>query len=280
MPRIMLLLMFGLSFCLAGCGGDNTAVHVISREDGSGTRSAFVELFGIEEKNASGEKVDMTTTAAQITNNTAVMLTSVAGDDNAIGYVSLGSLNKSVKAVNIDGTAPTVENVQSGAYKAVRYFSIVEGTREQESAAKDFLNFILSQEGQNIVAESGYVPLENADEYKKTPGAGKIVVAGSSSVTPVMEKLAEAYQKLNGQVTIEVQQSDSTTGINAALDNLADFGMSSRSLKAVEKERGAKEIHIAADGIAVIVSKGNKTEDLSSAEVKAIFTGNVSDWSK
>ena len=224
------------AFALAGCASGNSAdsgqaagdaaaaddvspsgeVSVYSREDGSGTRSAFIELMGVEEKDASGEKVDMTTPAAAITNSTSVMMTSVAGDPNGIGYISLGSLNDTVKAVEVDGVEATAENVKSGTYKVARPFNIV--TKDGLSdVAQDFIDFILSADGQAIVEEEGYIAVEDgAAAYVGSGVSGKIVVAGSSSVTPVMEKLAEAYQAINSGVTIEVQQSDSTTGVNMA----------------------------------------------------------------
>ena len=205
-------------------------VSVYSREDGSGTRGAFVELFGIEQKDANGEKVDLTTASAAITNSTSVMMTSVAGDENGIGYISLGSLNDTVKALSIDGTEPTAAKVKSGDYKIARPFNIatLDGLSE---VAQDFVNFIMSPEGQSIVEDNGYIAADaSGATYEATGKSGKIVLAGSSSVTPVMEKLQEAYQKLNPDVTIEVQQSDSTTGVNMAKEGTCDIGMAAREL--------------------------------------------------
>ena len=243
------------------------AIDVISREDGSGTRGAFVELFGIEEEK-DGEKVDMTTQEASITNNTDVMLTTVAGDENSIGYVSLGSLNDTVKAVKIDGAEATAENVADDTYKVARPFNIVTGDKLSD-AAQDFINYIMSSDGQDIIEKEGYI---------KVDAKGKVVVMGSSSVGPVMEKLAEAYQKTNKDITVEVQVSDSTTGINSATEGVCDIGMASRDLKDEETEKGVKATEIAKDGIAVIVNNANDLEELSSDQVKSIFTGDITDW--
>ena len=254
-------------------------INVISREDGSGTRGAFIELFKIEEKNEAGEKVDLTTDEAEITNSTAVMMTSVAGDKSSIGYISLGSLNDTVKALNIDGAAASVDNIKSGNYKVSRPFNIVTTGNENELAA-DFIKYILSEQGQKVVEENGYISKENNGNYEASGLSGKLVVAGSSSVTPVMEKLKEAYSALNPDVTIEVQQSDSTTGVTNALDGICDIGMASRELKDSEIEKGAVGTVIALDGIAVIVNNENPTEELSSEQIKDIYTGNVTDWSE
>jgi len=266
---------------LGGCGSaaSDTAVNVISREDGSGTRGAFIELFGIEEKNEAGEKVDRTTESAEITNNTAVMLTTVAGDANAIGYVSLGSLNETVKALKIDGAGASVENVLAGSYQVTRPFNIVVDEDGLSDAAEDFIAYILSSEGQAVVEENGYIPLQDTESYTAKGVSGKIVVGGSSSVTPVMEKLAESYQALNGSVTVEVQESDSTTGITNAANGLCDIGMASRNLKDSETESGVKAVVIATDGIAVIVNQENSVDGLTSEQVKSIFTGEITDWS-
>lgn len=252
-------------------------ISVYSREDGSGTRGAFVELFGIEEKDASGEKVDMTTTSASITNSTSVMMTSVSGDENGIGYISLGSLNDTVKAVTIDGAEPTAANVKSGAYQIARPFNIV--TKDEPSAvAQDFIDFIMSIDGQKVVEENGYIAAaDDAAAYTGSRQSGKIVLAGSSSVTPVMEKLAEAYQALNPDVAVEVNQSDSTTGVNMATEGTCDIGMASRELKDSEKS-AVKATVIAQDGIAVIVNNGSSVNDLASDQVKGIFTGELATW--
>ena len=254
-------------------------INVISREDGSGTRGAFIELFKIEEKNEAGEKVDLTTDEAEITNSTAVMMTSVAGDKSSVGYISLGSLNDTVKALNIDGAEANVDNIKSGDYKVSRPFNIVTTGNESELAS-DYIKFILSEQGQKVVEENGYISKENNGSYEASGLSGKLVVAGSSSVTPVMEKLKEAYSALNPDVTIEVQQSDSTTGVTNALDGICDIGMASRELKDSEIEKGASGTVIALDGIAVIVNNENPIEELSSEQIKDIYTGNVTDWSE
>lgn len=256
---------------------DNTRdITVVSREDGSGTRGAFVELFGIEEE-VNGEKVDMTTEEANITNSTSVMMSTVAQDEYAIGYISLGSLDDSVKAVKIDGSEATAENIKNGSYKISRPFNIA--TKEDLSdAAQDFEDFILSTEGQKVVEDNKYIPLDDVSDYKSNGASGKVVVAGSSSVSPVMEKLKEAYQAVNSDVEVEIQTSDSTTGMQNAIDGVCDIGMASRELKDSEKEAGLTPTVIAMDGIAVVVNNDNPTNELSSDQVKSIFTGDVLTW--
>lgn len=253
-------------------------ITVVSREDGSGTRGAFIELFGVEEKDDSGDKVDNTTEDAEITNSTSVMMTSIAGNPDAIGYISLGSLNETVKAVKIDGAEASVDNIKSSTYKVSRPFNIA--TKEGLSdVAQDFVDFILSKEGQEVVEESGYITVNSAAKaYAGTKPEGKIVVAGSSSVTPVMEALKEAYLAVNTGAQIEVQQSDSTTGMTSVMDGICDIGMASRELKESELEGGLTPIQIALDGIAVIVNKENPVEELTSEQVKAIYTGETASW--
>lgn len=253
-------------------------ISVMSREDGSGTRGAFIELFGIEKKDSNGKKVDYTTDEAAITNSTAVMLTSVAGDRYAIGYVSLGSLNNSVKAVKIDGTVPSIANINNGTYKISRPFNIAI-KKGLSGVAQDFVNFILSSEGQNVIAANKYIQV-SSKAYKSSKASGKVVVAGSSSVSPVMEKLIEAYKKVNPNAKIELQTSDSTTGVTNAINGTCDIGMASRSLKDTEKAKGVQEITIAIDGIAVIVNKENPTNNLTKTQVEQIFTGNTTKWNE
>lgn len=269
---------------LTACGGGQAetsaaegSITVVSREDGSGTRGAFIELFGIEEKNDAGEKVDMTTEDAEITNSTSVMMTTIAGNKDAVGYISLGSLNDTVKAVKIDGAEAAVDNIKSGAYKIARPFNIATGENVSEAAA-DFIKFIMSEDGQKVVEDSGYISQGNEGAYNAAGISGKIVLAGSSSVTPVMEKLKEAYVLLNPEVSIEVQQSDSTTGMTSVVEGVCDIGMASRELKDSELEAGLTPLVIAMDGIAVIVNNDSPVEELSSDNVKAIFTGEVADW--
>ena len=262
----------------AAGGSMEGAIDVISREDGSGTRGAFIELFGVEQKDASGEKVDYTTDDAEITNSTEVMITSVAGDKQAIGYISLGSLNDSVKALKIDGAAATVDDIKDGTYKIARPFNIVT-TGEVSDVAQDFINFIFSEEGQKVVEDNGYISQGNQGAYTASGKSGKVTVAGSSSVTPVMEKLAEANKALNSDVTVEVQQSDSTTGVTSALEGVCDIGMASRELKDEETAKGAQGQVIAMDGIAVVVNNENPIDDLTSEQVKDIYVGDTTDWS-
>ena len=253
-------------------------IDVISREDGSGTRGAFVELTGVEQK-IDGKKVDMTTEDAQITNNTAVMMTTVAGDTYAIGYISLGSLNDSVKAVKVAGVEATAENVKSGAYKVARPFNIAWKEDALSDADKDFIAYILSSEGQAIVNANGYVGSDDAAAYEAAGVTGKVVVAGSSSVSPVMEKLAEAYMAANTGVEIEIQTSDSTTGMTSAMEGACEIGMASRELKEAEAAE-LESTAIAMDGIAVIVNNENPVENLSLEQIGAIYTGETTVWNE
>ena len=254
-------------------------ISVYSREDGSGTRGAFIELFGVEEKDANGEKIDNTTEDATITNNTSVMMTGVAGDDYAIGYVSLGSLNDTVKALKIDSVEPTVENIKSDSYKVYRPFNIATKGEESE-AAQDFIDYILSAEGQQIVSNEGYITVDDAAQaFAGGQASGSVTVAGSSSVSPVMEKLAEAYMKLNGNVKIEIQTSDSTTGMTSAIDGVCDIGMASRELKDTETAELTATV-IAQDGIAVVVNNNNPIDNLTKDQVKSIYVGETTSWSE
>ena len=256
---------------------ETSDVTIVSREDGSGTRGAFIELFGIEEKQDDGTKVDMTTTDAQITNNTSVMLTTVADNEYAIGYVSLGSLNDSVKALKIDGAEATAENIENGSYKVSRPFNIAVKKDLNNKVAKDFMSFIMSTEGQKVVADEKYIAVADVKDYAGTKPSGSCVVGGSSSVSPLMEKLIEAYKAVNPNESIELQTSDSTTGMTSTIEGSYDIGMASRELK----EEEAAELEptvIATDGIAVVVNNANPLDELSADQVKDIYVGNVSTW--
>lgn len=256
---------------------ETSDVTIVSREDGSGTRGAFIELFGIEEKQDDGTKVDMTTTDAQITNNTSVMLTTVADNEYAIGYVSLGSLNDSVKALKIDGAEATAENIENGSYKVSRPFNIAVKKDLNNKVAKDFMSFIMSTEGQKVVADEKYIAVADVKDYAGTKPSGSCVVVGSSSVSPLMEKLIEAYKAVNPNASIELQTSDSTTGMTSTIEGSYDIGMASRELK----EEEAAELEptvIATDGIAVVVNNANPLDELSADQVKDIYVGNVSTW--
>ncbi|MDR0914626.1 MAG: extracellular solute-binding protein [Oscillospiraceae bacterium] len=263
---------------LAGCAGTTDKIAVISREDGSGTRGAFIELFGIEVKGEDGTKKDTTTKEAMIAKQTDVMMVSVAGDKSAIGYISLGSLNDTVKAVAVDGAAATTDNVKNGSYKVSRPF-VIATKGDATEVAQDFIDYILSSEGQAVVAKSYIAVSDSAPAYSGSKPSGKVVVAGSSSVTPIMEKLKEAYIKINPNATIEVQQSDSSTGLASANSGTCDIAMSSRDLKEDELAT-LTPINIAIDGIAVIVNKENTATDLSSEQIKGIFTGEITSWSE
>ena len=251
-------------------------ITIVSREDGSGTRGAFIELFGIEEKK-DGEKVDMTTDDAQITNSTSVMLTTVAGDDYAIGYVSLGSLNDSVKALKIDGAEATADNIENGSYKVSRPFNIAVKKDLDNEVAKDFMAYIMSTEGQKIVSNEKYIPVSDVEAYAGSKPSGKCVVGGSSSVSPLMEKLIEAYKKVNPNADIELQTSDSTTGMTSTIEGSYDIGMASRELKDDEASELEATV-VATDGIAVIVNKANTADELSADQVKSIYVGDVTTW--
>ena len=287
---LALAMVLSASVVLSACGdkksGDdsekNDKISVISREEGSGTRGAFIELVGIEEKNDQGEKIDNTVDTAVITNSTSVAMTSVSEDKASIGYISLASLNDTVKALKIDGVEPTVKNIQKGEYPIARNFNLVTGDNLSE-LGKDFINYILSTEGQKTVSENGYIELTEAGKYEASDAVkegGKITIGGSSSVTPLMEKLAEAYKKINPKVEVMVQQSDSTTGVTSAIDGSVDIGMASRDLKDTETSQGVKATVIAKDGIAVIVHKDSKQEELTLEQVKDIFTGKITKWSE
>ena len=263
----------------AAGGSMSGAITVLSREDGSGTRGAFIELMGIEQKDADGNKVDMTVDTAEITNSTSVMMTTVAGNTNAIGYVSLGSLDtRIIKALNVDGVEATVDTVKDGSYAVARPFNIATAG-EPEGVAADFINFIMSDDGQAVVSEDGYVSQGSTGAFTSDESEGTITVGGSSSVTPVMEKLAEAYQAVNPNATIEVQQSDSTTGMTSTIDGTYDIGMASRELNEDELASLTPTV-IAMDGIAVIVNPENPLTDITSEQIMQIYTGEITDWSE
>lgn len=264
---------------LASCGGSSDKITVISREDGSGTRGAFIELTGIEEKDSNGNKTDNTKKDALICKSTDVVLTQVSGDKNAIGYISFGSLNDTVKALKVEGVEPSTATIESGDYKIVRPFNIAvkDGLSD---AAQDFENYILSSDGQDVIEGAGYIKIDkSAAAFSSNNASGKVVVSGSSSVTPVMEKLAESYQKVNTNVTIDVQQSDSSTGIKDAINGTSDIGMASRDISDDELSQGIRSVTIAQDAIAVIVNKDNSVDDISMDDIKAIYTGTKTTWS-
>jgi len=281
----VLLFLSVLTLILTGCssksaGFDSTkAISVISREDGSGTRGAFIELFGVEQKDSSGKKVDYTTDSAIISNSTSVVMGNVAENEYAIGYISLGSLNDTVKALKVDGADATVENIKSGTYKIARPFNIATKAEISE-LAQDFINYILSDAGQAVIEENGYISINATTDYVSSQVTGQIVVGGSSSVTPVMEKLKEAYMLVNPNASIEVQQSDSTTGMTSTIDGIYDIGMASRELKESELSAGLINYVIAMDGIAVVVNNVNPLENITSEQVKAIYMGETTGWAE
>lgn len=273
-------LFFGMLLGLgAGMAAAADDITVIAREEGSGTRGAFVELFKIETKTPAGKTVDNTLDSADITNSTSVMMTSVANNPNAIGYISLGSLNNKVRALEIDGVKASVDNIKNGSYAIARPFNIATGATVSP-VAKNFMDFILSVEGQALVEKSGYISaVAKPVPFKNGRVGGKLVISGSSSVTPVMEKLKEAYATLNPDATIEIQLSDSTTGLRNVITGIAQIGMTSRNVKPSELEQGIKPTTIAIDGIAVIVSNDSKVTGLKSAQVKDIYSGDITKWS-
>ncbi len=283
-----------LTGALAGCGSSSSSsssgstdtkaassknITVVSREDGSGTRGAFIELVGVEQKDSSGKKIDMTSEDAVVVNSTATVITTVAGDESSIGYISLGALNSTVKAVKVGGVEATADNVKNGSYKLSRPFNIAtKGTPNELS--QDFINYIMSADGQKIVEDNGYISESNTGAFTSAGSTGKIVVAGSSSVTPVMEKLIEGYKKVNSGATIELQESDSTTGMTAVKDGTCDIGMASRELKDSEKSAGLTSQAIALDGIAVVVNAKNSISDMTIDQIKSVYTGETTEWSK
>ena len=295
MKKSVSLLLAGLMLCgaLAGCGGNNNtaentdsqteqtsestgtsgAIHVVSREDGSGTRGAFVELTGVEDDNG-----DNTTVDAEIANRTDAVLTTVAGNEAAIGYVSLGSLNDTVKAVTVDGVEATVDNVKSGTYTLSRPFNIAT-KGEPTGVAADFINFIMSADGQAIVGEDYITVNDEAEAFTSDGSSGQITVGGSSSVSPVMEQLIEAYEAVNPNAKIELQTSDSTSGMTGAMDGTFAIGMASRELH--EDEAGQLTAQaIAMDGIAVIVNPANTVDNLTMDQIRSIYVGETTDWSE
>lgn len=266
---------------LTGCGGKGSdQISVLTREEGSGTRSAFIELLGIEQEDADGNKTDKTITSAETTNSTSVMITTVEGNKNAIGYISLGSLaDADVKALKVDGTVANADNVKSGDYKVSRPFNLATKGDVSEVAG-DFINYILSEDGQKVVEENGYISNGNNGKYTPSNKSGKITVGGSSSVTPLMEKLKEAYIALNPNVQIDVQQNDSTSGMTGTVDGIYDIGMASREVKDSEKEAGLVPTVIALDGIAVIVNNDNEINEITSEQIMKIYTGEITAWSE
>ncbi len=257
-----------------GCAGANTSITVISREDGSGTRDAFTELMGILV-----DDTDNTVATAEISNSTSVVMQSVVGNKNAIGYISLGSLNDEVKAVSVDGVAATAENINDGSYKVTRPFNIATKEDISELAA-DFVDYILSADGQAIIEEEGYISVSDAEAYTSAGLTGTIVIAGSTSVAPVMEVLADEYKALNEGVTIEIQQTGSSAGMTSTIEGACDIGMASRDVKESELAEGLIPTVIAMDGIAVIVNHENAVENLTSEQIRGIYTGGITDWSE
>lgn len=265
-------------FVLCGLSGTLLAdnIYPITREMGSGTRGAFVDIFDIK-KQIGNKKIDAISKKAEVTNSTGVMITTVANSKNAIGYISLGSLNDTIKAVKIDGVAPSVENINNKSYKVFRPFNLA--INSSSALASDFLAYIGSNLAKDIIQKAGYIALYDS-KFSSTKPSGKIVIAGSSSVTPLMEKLKESYNQINPNATIEIQQSDSTTGINSALQGIADIAMVSREFKASELKSGIKTQILALDGLAIIVNRSNLIDSLSKENIRQIFSGEISFWDR
>lgn len=279
----------------AGCGGASSSsngssgagsdaakfdasktISVVTREEGSGTRDAFTELTGVLVKDGDN-KTDNTTSSAVTINSTEAVITNVKDNEAAIGYISLGSLNDTVKALKIGGVEATADNVKSGDYAVSRPFNIAY-KGELSDVAQDFVDYIMSSDGQKIVSDNGYVTVSENAAYSGKKPSGKISVAGSTSVSPVMEKLAEAYQKVNTNAKVEIQTSDSSAGMQSAMGGTCDIGMASRDLK--DEEKSALKVEtIAKDGIAVIVNNANTCDDLKLDQVKSIYTGETTVWS-
>lgn len=261
---------------LTGCAGGERKITVVSREDGSGTRSAFVELMEVVD----ADKKDATTAYAEINNSTNGVMMSVSGNPDAIGYISLGSLNDTVKAVEVDGVEATAENVKNGAYAIARPFEICYKEENLDDIAKDFIAFIMSKDGQQIIADNHYIAVNSDKTYTPAGLKGTISVNGSTSVGPVMEKLAAKYQELNSGAVVQIQQTGSGAGITAVTSDACNIGMSSRALKQAELDKGLSELKIADDGIAVIVHKDSKVDNLTSEQIKKIFLGELKNWSE
>ncbi|MGX7347993.1 substrate-binding domain-containing protein [Aerococcus vaginalis] len=270
-----MFMALGVSAVLAACGnGSSSMINVITREEGSGTRDAFTEITGV----ADGDE-DYTVQTADVQNGTDQVLSNVASNPAAIGYISLGSLNDTVKAVKIDDVEATEENVSNGDYPVQRPFNVVtKKDGELSDVAQDFMDFILSKQGQEIVLDHDYVPLDTDTDYEASGQTGTIKVSGSTSVGPLMESLAEEYKKLNSGVEIEITQNGSSAGVEAAGNGSSDLGMASRELKAEETD--VESTVIAKDGIAVIVNKENTVDNLTLDDLKAIFTGESVDWTE
>lgn len=259
---------------LCACGkSSGSTISVITREEGSGTRGAFVELLGIVD----GDGNDNIVKTAEATNSTSVMMTTVAGNKNAIGYVSLGSLSSDVKAIKVDGAEPTVSNIEAGTYKVARPFNLVYNDDKLSDVAADFVKFIMSSEGQAVVTKKGYISVKTSDSYKSSGLTGTVVLDGSTSVGPLMDAIADEYKKLNPDVKVQIQQTGSSAGINSAIEGVCDIGMSSRELKSSESAK-IKAHKMATDGIAVIVNNSNTVDGLASEQIKSIFLGETTSW--
>ena len=266
----------------AGCSGEDSssgasgAITVITREDGSGTRGAFIELTGVEKKDSEGNRSDETTLSALTSKSTDAVLTQVKGDVNAIGYISLGSMNEDVKALKIEGVEATIDNIKADKYAIARPFNIATKGDVSDVTA-DFIKFIMSADGQKVIEENGYVAVsDSAEAYTAAGVSGTVKINGSSSVTPVMTKLKEAYEKINDKADIEIQQTDSSTGMKTVAEGSCDIGMASRELKDTESELNGTTI--AKDGIAIIVNPNNALDDINVETIRKIYVGEITSW--
>lgn len=249
-------------------------INVVSREDGSGTRGAFVEIVGVEDADGN----DATYIEAVIQNATNGIMTTVAGDEYSIGYISLGSLNDTVTSVDVEGVQARADNVKSGDYKIARPFNIAYQTGLSE-LAQDFVDFIMSSDGQAIVEDNALVAAVDGEAYNSSGLTGDIIVGGSTSVTPIMEKLVEAYEELNNGVSVEIQSNGSSAGMTGAMEGSLDIGMASRDLKDSEMAELDYQA-IAIDGIAVIVNNENTIANLTMDEIQGIYLGDITTWSE
>lgn len=290
--------ILSLSLILAACGGDDTDtdtdtgsedsgteevagdfdassdIHVITREDGSGTRTAFTEIAGVVDENDD----DIITPTATVQNGTNAVMQGVAGDVYSIGYISLGSLNDSVKAVSVNGVAAEADLVASGEYEVARNFNVTYGG-ELSEVAQDFWDFMFSAQGQELAVDEGYVAADaSAPEYEAKGLSGDITIVGSTSVEPVIEAMSEAYRELNPDVSIDITAPGSGAGVTAAIDGTADIGMASRELSDEEQDQVTETAAIAVDGIAVIVHNDNPLEDLSLEDIAGIYLGDLTSW--
>ena len=274
---IALILVF--AFSLTACSGKNDSIAVVTREDGSGTRGAFVELFDVRIEDAEGKKVDDIRPDANVQSSTGQVLAAVSGNKNAISYISLASLDSTIKALKINGVDATAENIINGSYTVSRPFNIVISDSGVNEATQEFINFIMSEDGQDVISEKG-ISEGNTGAYIMGSASGTVKVEGSSSISPVMTDLKEAFEAVNSNVKIEIQTNDSGTGVTRTIDGSADIGMVSRNVRDEEVAQGLEVLTICLDGIAIIVNKDNSLDNATVEQIRAIFQdgGDITKW--